>query len=80
LPVISVKLGEHEFTPVEKQQILQHLSDAVAVAKGDTVRPVTWVLMEEVTGGNCGAGHPQIAYNASSVESNKLNALLGGEK
>lgn len=56
MPLIHVKLIEDVFTPAEKKQIIQKLTDAMVSIEGEQLRPVTWVLLEEIHGGDWGIG------------------------
>jgi len=51
-----VKLIEDVFTPEQKGQIVERLTDAMVSIEGENMRDVTWVLVEEVKSGNWGIG------------------------
>ena len=56
MPLIQVKLIEDVFTQEEKKDLIARLTDAIVAVKGENVRPVTWVLIEEVHSGEWGIG------------------------
>jgi len=56
MPLLNVKLLEGVFTPKEKQQLIHKLTDTVVSIKGENIRPLTTVLLEEVKSGDWGAG------------------------
>ena len=56
MPLINVKLIEDVFTPEQKRRIVEELTDAMVAIEGESMRPVTWVLVEEVRGGDWGIG------------------------
>jgi len=56
MPLLNVKLLEGVFTPKEKQQLIHKLTDTVVFIKGENIRPLTIVLLEEVKSGDWGAG------------------------
>ena len=56
MPLINVKLIEDVFTPDQKRRIVQELTDAMVAIEGESMRPVTWVLVEEVSSGDWGIG------------------------
>ena len=59
MPLINVKLIEDVFTPEQKRQIVEKLTDAMVAIEGESMRPVTWVVVEEVRSGDWGiAGKP----------------------
>lgn len=56
MPLIQVKLIEGVFSPAQKQQMIQKLTDAMVSIEGENMRPVTWVNIEEVKSGEWGIG------------------------
>lgn len=59
MPLINVKLIEDVFTPEQKRRIVEELTDAMVAIEGESMRQVTWVVVEEVCSGDWGiAGKP----------------------
>jgi 4-oxalocrotonate tautomerase len=59
MPLVSVKLVEGVFSAEQKQQIVRDLTETMVAIEGENMRPVTWVLVEEVKSGDWGiAGNP----------------------
>ena len=59
MPLINVKLVEGVFSAEQKRQIVTRLTDAMVEIEGENMRPVTWVVVEEVLSGDWGiAGNP----------------------
>jgi 4-oxalocrotonate tautomerase len=59
VPLINVKIIEDVFTPEQKGQIVERLTDAMVSIEGENMRGVTWVIVEEVRSGDWGiAGKP----------------------
>jgi 4-oxalocrotonate tautomerase len=56
LPLIHVKLIENVFTPTQKREIIEKLTDAMVDVEGENMRSVTWVTVEEVASGDWGMG------------------------
>src|SRR3954469_1607026 len=56
MPLINVKLIEDVFTPDQKHQIVERLTDAMVSIEGENMRSVTWVIVEEVTSGDWDIG------------------------
>jgi 4-oxalocrotonate tautomerase len=56
MPLINVKLIEDVFTPEQKGQIVERLTDAMVSIEGENMRGVTWVVVEEVRSGDWGIG------------------------
>jgi 4-oxalocrotonate tautomerase len=56
MPLIQVKLIENVFTPDQKRDLIHKLTDAIVAVEGENMRPVTWVLIEDVQSGDWGIG------------------------
>jgi 4-oxalocrotonate tautomerase len=56
MPFVNVKLIEGVFTTQQKQQIVHDLTEAMVKIEGENMRPVTWVVVEEVRSGDWGIG------------------------
>ena len=54
MPFINVKLIEGVFSQAQKQEIIQKLTDTMVSIEGENMRPVTWVVLEEVKSGDWG--------------------------
>lgn len=46
MALITVKLIEGLFTPAQKVQIAERLTDAMVSVEGDAMRSVTWCVIE----------------------------------
>ena len=71
MPLIQVKLIENVFSREQKRQIIESLTDAMVEIEGESLRPVTWVTIEEVASGDWG-----IAGNTLATED--VKALQAG--
>ena len=59
MPFVNVKVIEGVFTPEQKQDMVRRLTDTMVEIEGENMRPVTWVVVEEVKSGDWGiAGNP----------------------
>jgi 4-oxalocrotonate tautomerase len=56
MPLIQVKVIEGVFTEAQKREMVSRLTDAMVSIEGENMRPVTWVIVEEVKGGDWGIG------------------------
>jgi 4-oxalocrotonate tautomerase len=56
MPLIQVKLIERVFSDRQKHDIVTKLTDAMVSIEGEHMRPVTWVIVEEVGSGAWGIG------------------------
>lgn len=53
---IQVKLIEGVFTALQKQEIVERLTNAMVEIEGENMRQVTWCVIEEVASGDWGIG------------------------
>jgi 4-oxalocrotonate tautomerase len=56
MPLIQVKVIEGVFSPAQKGEMVRKLTDAMVSIEGENMRPVTWVVVEEVHSGDWGIG------------------------
>jgi 4-oxalocrotonate tautomerase len=54
MPMVTVKVIEGVFTPEQKQEMIRKVTEAMVEIEGENLRPVTWVLVEEVRSGDWG--------------------------
>ena len=59
MPFVNVKVIEGVFSTDQKQDMVRRLTDTMVEIEGENMRPVTWVVVEEVKSGDWGiAGNP----------------------
>jgi 4-oxalocrotonate tautomerase len=56
MPLIQVKLIEGVFSDEQKREMVRRLTDAMVSIEGENMRPVTWVVIEDVKSGQWGVG------------------------
>ncbi len=56
MPLVNVKIIEGVFSAEQKQQIISNVTDAMVAVEGESLRPYTWVVVEEVKSGDWGIG------------------------
>ena len=56
MPFVQVKLIEGVFSHDQKQEIVTRLTETMVDIEGEAMRPVTWVVVEEVASGEWGIG------------------------
>jgi 4-oxalocrotonate tautomerase len=56
MPMIHVKMIEGVFTETQKREMIRKLTDAMVSIEGEAMRPVTWVLLEEIKSGDWAMG------------------------
>jgi len=56
MPLVTVKVIEGVFTPEQKREMICKITETMVEIEGESLRPVTWVLVEEVRSGEWGIG------------------------
>lgn len=56
MPIISVKLIEDVFTPEQKREMIEKLTETMIEIEGESMRGVTMVYIEEIKQGDWGIG------------------------
>jgi 4-oxalocrotonate tautomerase len=56
MPLIRATLVENAITPEQKLELISRITDAVTSVYGETMRPYTWVLIDEIKSGQFGIG------------------------
>ena len=64
MPLIQVRVIEEVFSPEQKNQIIERLTEAMVSVEGENMRGVTWVTIEEVKSGDWGIGGKVLTTNA----------------
>ncbi|MCU1537634.1 MAG: 4-oxalocrotonate tautomerase [Humibacillus sp.] len=54
MPLVNVKLIEGVFSPDQKREMIHRLTETMVEIEGESLRPVTWVVLEEVKSGDWG--------------------------
>lgn len=56
MPLVQIKGISGYLSLPQKQDIISKVTDAVLSVEGETLRPVTWVIIEDVASGQWGVG------------------------
>jgi 4-oxalocrotonate tautomerase len=75
MPLIHVKLIEEVFSPEQKAEIIERLTDAMVEVEGENMRSVTWVILEDVVSGDWGMGGK--AVTTEDVKALQAGAAVG---
>ena len=54
MPLVNVKIIEGVFTADQKREMIHRLTETMVEIEGENLRPVTWVVLEEVRSGDWG--------------------------
>ncbi len=71
MPLVQVKLVEGVFSDAQKQEMIRKVTDAMVSVEGETMRAVTWVVVEEVKSGCWGIG-------GKTLTTGDIKAMAGG--
>jgi 4-oxalocrotonate tautomerase len=74
MPFVNIKTIEKTLTDAQKKDMIQKVTDAVVSVEGENMRPVTWVVIEEVLSGDWGIGGKSL----TSADVKKLAAGKSG--
>lgn len=56
MPLVEIKGVSGYLSPEQKKTIIERVTDAVLSVEGEGIRPVTWVIIEDVPEGQWGVG------------------------
>lgn len=56
MPLVQIKGIGGLLNQAQKEELIKKVTDAVVSVEGEGLRPVTWVLLEEVPSGAWGVG------------------------
>ena len=56
MPFVNIEVIENVFTPAQKKEMLEKVTDAMLSVEGEALRPYTMVKIDEVKEGNWGIG------------------------
>ncbi|TAN67168.1 MAG: 4-oxalocrotonate tautomerase [Methylobacter sp.] len=56
MPLVQIKGISGYLSLSQKQDIISKVTDAVLSVEGEALRPVTWVIIEDVASGQWGVG------------------------
>jgi 4-oxalocrotonate tautomerase len=79
MPLIQVKLIEGAFSQAQKKEIIQKFTDTMVSIEGKSIRPVTWVILEEVKSDERGIGGKEMTTYSVQVKVIE-EALSQGQK
>jgi len=70
MPLINVKLLEGVFSPAQKKEVAQKLTETLVSIKGEAIRSATLVVVEEVKSGDWTVG-------GQSLTTEAVHAMVG---
>ena len=72
MPMVTIDVIKDVFTPVQKQQLIARVTEAMIAVEGENMRGVTWVRIQEFEGGDWAIG-------GKSLHASDVKALAAGK-
>jgi len=63
VPLVTIDVIKNELTPDQKEQLIEKVTAAIVAVEGENMRPVTWVRIKEVEGGDWAIGGQRLSVN-----------------
>jgi 4-oxalocrotonate tautomerase len=64
MPLVQIKGISGFLSLQQKQEIISKVTDAIVSVEGEGLRPVTWVIIEDVASGEWGVGGQAVTTDA----------------
>jgi 4-oxalocrotonate tautomerase len=75
MPLINIEVIENVFTPAQKKELIEKVTDALISVEGEALRPYTLVKIDEVKDGNWSVGGKIVtASDARRLQETKVKA------
>lgn len=72
MPIVQVKLIEGVFSEAQKKEMIKGITETMVAIEGENMRPVTFVIIEEVKSGDWGiGGKPMTAADVKALQASK---------
>jgi 4-oxalocrotonate tautomerase len=72
MPLVTIDVIKDVFTPKQKQQLIARVTEAMIEVEGENMRPVTWVRINEIEGGDWAIG-------GKPLHASDVHALAAGK-
>jgi len=60
MPLVTIDVIKDVFTPQQKEELIAQVTEAMIAVEGESMRPVTWVRINEFEGGDWAIGGRQL--------------------
>src|SRR5262249_9167153 len=75
MPLVNIEVIENAFTPAQKKEIIEKVTDAMISIEGEALRPYTLVKIDEVKEGNWSFGGKTLnAKDVHRLQQTKIKA------
>jgi 4-oxalocrotonate tautomerase len=72
MPLVTIDVIKDVFTPDQKRQLIDNVTEAMIAVEGETMRPVTWVRINELEQGDWAIGGQRLsAADVHAMAANK---------
>lgn len=61
MPMVDIQLIKNVFTPEQKGELIDKVTEAMVAVEGEAMRKVTWVRIHEVDEGNWAIGGTRLS-------------------
>jgi 4-oxalocrotonate tautomerase len=72
MPLVTIDVIKDAFTPAQKKDLIAKVTDAMLNVEGESLRPHTWVRINEFEGGNWAIG-------GKALHATDVRALAAGK-
>ncbi len=72
MPLVTIDVIKDVFTPVQKKEIINKVTEAMVAVEGENMRAVTWVRINEFEGGDWAIG-------GKALRASDVHALAAGK-
>jgi len=76
MPLIQIKLLDEIFSIRQKQEVIEKITELMVEVVGENIRPVTWVLIEEIKNSNWGINGK--AVSLGDIRNTQANNVRAG--
>lgn len=72
MPLVTIEVIKDVFTPRQKRDLIERVTDAMVAVEGEALRDVTWVRIQEIQQGDWGiGGHTLTAADVHAMAAGK---------
>jgi 4-oxalocrotonate tautomerase len=72
MPLVTIDVIKNVFTPDQKEALIEQVTEAMVAVEGESMRPVTWVRINEFESGDWAIGGQRLSTS-------DVHALAKGE-
>jgi 4-oxalocrotonate tautomerase len=73
MPLVTIEVIKDVFTPHQKRDLIEKVTDAMVAVEGEAMRAVTWVRVQEIQQGDWGIG-------GKTLRAADVHALAAGKE